>query len=117
MKQDEMYDLIVIGAGAAGMIAAITAAKEKNNVLLLEKLPQIGAKLKATGGGRCNLSNTLSQDEFMSKFGRDGRFMQDALNAFSSKDMQELRHTHLMGLGSFQLRIHHLPYLKHSQRP
>ncbi len=88
MKKDEVYDLIVIGAGAAGMIAAISAAKQMKKVLLLEKLSQVGAKLKATGGGRCNLSNTLSKDEFMLKFGRDGRFMQDALDAFSSKDIQ-----------------------------
>ncbi|MCW9027194.1 MAG: NAD(P)/FAD-dependent oxidoreductase [Thiovulaceae bacterium] len=87
------YDVIVIGAGAAGMIAAITAAKDGKKVLLLEKLPQIGAKLKATGGGRCNLSNTLSKDEFMSKFGRDGRFMQDALKAFSKDDMQDFFHS------------------------
>lgn len=87
------YDVIVIGAGAAGMIAAITAAKDGKKVLLLEKLPQIGAKLKATGGGRCNLGNTLSQDEFMSKFGRDGRFMQDALKAFSKDDMQDFFHS------------------------
>jgi len=88
MKNDDIFDLIVIGAGAAGMIAAITAAKCSKKVLLLEKLPQIGAKLKATGGGRCNLSNTLSQEAFMEKFGRDGRFMQDALKAFSNEDMQ-----------------------------
>jgi len=89
MIKDEVYDLIVIGAGAAGMIASITAAKDKKRVLLLEKLAQVGAKLKATGGGRCNLSNTLSADEFMSKFGRDGRFMQDALKAFTREDMQD----------------------------
>ena len=87
------YELVVVGAGAAGMIAAITGAKNGKNVLVLEKLPQIGAKLKATGGGRCNLSNTLSQDEFMSKFGRDGRFMQDALKAFTREDMQKFFHS------------------------
>ncbi|WP_373035883.1 NAD(P)/FAD-dependent oxidoreductase [Sulfurimonas sp.] len=81
------YDLIVVGAGAAGMIAAIKAARDAKNVLLLEKLSQIGAKLRATGGGRCNLTNTLSNEEFMAKFGRDGRFMQDALNGFDYKDL------------------------------
>ena len=81
------YDLIVIGAGASGMIASITSARDSKKVLLLEKLPQIGAKLKASGGGRCNLTNTLSQDEFMSHFGRDGRFMQDALKSFSNKEL------------------------------
>ena len=87
MKTDE-YDLIIIGAGASGMVAAITAARADKKVLLLEKLSQVGAKLKATGGGRCNLTNTLDDEEFMAKFGRDGRFIQDALKAFSSTDLQ-----------------------------
>ena len=80
-------DVIVIGAGAAGMMAAISAAKSGCSVLLLEKLSKIGAKLKATGGGRCNLTNTLSQDEFIAKFGKEGRFMQDALNSFNNYDL------------------------------
>jgi len=75
------YKLIVIGSGAAGMMAAITAAREGKSVLLLEKLSKIGAKLKATGGGRCNLTNTLDNETFMSHFGRDGRFMTPALEA------------------------------------
>jgi len=79
------FDLIVIGSGAAGMMAAITAAREGKSVLLLEKLSKIGAKLKATGGGRCNLTNTLSNEEFMSRFGRDGRFMSPALEALDHK--------------------------------
>ena len=79
------FNLIVIGSGAAGMMAAITAAREGKKVLLLEKLSIIGAKLKATGGGRCNLTNTLSNEEFMSRFGRDGRFMSPALEALDHK--------------------------------
>ncbi|MEN8147554.1 MAG: NAD(P)/FAD-dependent oxidoreductase, partial [Campylobacterota bacterium] len=78
-------DVIVIGSGAAGMIAAITAARLGKDVLLLEKLSKIGAKLKATGGGRCNLTNTLSNEEFMRSFGREGRFMTPALNALDHK--------------------------------
>ena len=81
------YHLIVIGSGAAGMMAAITAAREGKSVLLLEKLSKVGAKLKATGGGRCNLTNTLSNEEFMSRFGRDGRFMTPALEALDHKDL------------------------------
>ena len=76
------YDLIIIGAGAAGMMAAITAARNGQQVILLEKLSNIGAKLKATGGGRCNLTNTLDNETFMSRFGRDGKFMMPALDAF-----------------------------------
>jgi predicted Rossmann fold flavoprotein len=79
------FDLIVIGSGAAGMMAAITAAREGKSVLLLEKLSKIGAKLKATGGGRCNLTNTLSNEAFMKRFGRDGRFMSPALEALDHK--------------------------------
>lgn len=79
------YQLIVIGSGAAGMMAAITAARDGKSVLLLEKLSKIGAKLKATGGGRCNLTNTLSNDEFMRRFGRDGRFMSPALELLDHK--------------------------------
>jgi len=82
------YDVIIIGAGAAGMMAAITATQSSHSVLLLEKLPKIGAKLKATGGGRCNLTNTLSNEEFMAKFGREGRFMTPALNALDHKELQ-----------------------------
>ena len=85
MDLKKEYDLIVVGAGPSGMIAAITASKAQKSVLLLEKLPLIGAKLKATGGGRCNLTNTLSNEDFMAKFGRDGRFMQDALGAFDNR--------------------------------
>lgn len=81
--------VIVIGAGASGMMASITASKNHHRVILLEKLPKIGAKLKATGGGRCNLSNTLSNEEFMKSFGRDGRFMSDALKVMDYKKLQE----------------------------
>jgi len=83
------YNLIVIGSGAAGMMAAITAAREGKKVLLLEKLSKIGAKLKATGGGRCNLTNTLSNEEFMARFGRDGRFMSPALEALDHKALMD----------------------------
>lgn len=76
------YDLIVAGSGAAGMMSAIVAARNGHSVLLLEKLSKPGAKLKATGGGRCNLTNTLDNETFMARFGREGRFMTPALTAF-----------------------------------
>ncbi|CAA6817048.1 MAG: NAD(FAD)-utilizing dehydrogenases [uncultured Sulfurovum sp.] len=82
------YDCIIIGAGAAGMMAAIQVASQQKSVLVLEKLPKIAAKLKATGGGRCNLSNTLSNEIFMSRFGREGRFMTPALEALDHKELQ-----------------------------
>ncbi|QOY50895.1 NAD(P)/FAD-dependent oxidoreductase [Candidatus Sulfurimonas baltica] len=85
MILNKNFDLIVVGGGAAGIMSAIISARDGKSVLLLEKLPKIASKLKATGGGRCNLTNTLSNEEFMAKFGRDGRFMQDALGAFDHK--------------------------------
>jgi len=81
------YDLIVIGSGAAGMMSAIKAARDSKAVLLLEKLQNIAAKLKATGGGRCNLTNTLSNEDFMARFGREGRFMSEALTALNHNDL------------------------------
>jgi len=81
------YDLIVIGSGAAGIMASVTAASEGKKVLLLEKLSNIATKLKATGGGKCNLTNTLSNEEFISRFGRGGRFMRDALSLFDNKQL------------------------------
>ncbi|NEW60715.1 aminoacetone oxidase family FAD-binding enzyme, partial [Sulfurovum sp. bin170] len=83
------YNSIIIGAGASGMIASIISAREGKRTLLLEKLPKIGAKLKATGGGRCNLSNTLKNEEFISCFGRDGRFMTTALESFDYSALQK----------------------------
>ena len=79
------YDLIVIGSGAAGIMAAITARTNGKSVLLLEQQNKIAPKLKATGGGRCNLTNTLSHDEFISSFGKNGRFMSEALKEFDYK--------------------------------
>jgi predicted Rossmann fold flavoprotein len=86
------YDCIVIGAGAAGMMAAIIAARNNHTVLLLEKLPKVAAKLKATGGGRCNLTNTLSNEEFMHRFGKEGRFMTPALEQMNHQDLQNFFH-------------------------
>ena len=83
------YDVIVIGSGGAGMIASITAKKQGKNVLLLEKLPSLGAKLKATGGGKCNLTNTLTSEDFMNSFGRNGRFMTTAINMLNRDSLLE----------------------------
>ena len=88
-EKDRVFDVIVIGGGPAGIMASISAAKENKSVLLLEKLSKIAAKLKATGGGKCNLTNTLSTEDFMAKFGRNGRFMSHALEAFNANDLRD----------------------------
>ena len=82
--QKNSFDVIVVGAGPAGMMAAIAAAEAGSSVALCEQLDRAGVKLLATGGGRCNLTNTLADDEFMSRFGRNGRFMQPALTLMNA---------------------------------
>ena len=86
---DKNYDVVVIGSGAAGLIATIQSAQNGNTTLLLEKLPKLASKLKATGGGRCNLSNTLDNETFMKSFGKNGRFMRDALEVLDHKKLME----------------------------
>jgi len=83
----EHYGIIIIGSGPAGLTAAITAARRGVRVLLLEKQSKPGLKLLSTGGGRCNFSNTLDSEEFMERFGRQGRFMAPALSCLSHKDL------------------------------
>ena len=85
----KLYDTIIVGAGAAGLMAAISSAKSDKNTLILEKLPKIATKLKATGGGRCNLTNTLDKETFMQSFGKEGRFMSQALNNLTSQKLQQ----------------------------
>lgn len=81
------YDLIVIGGGPAGMMAAGTAAQSGARVLLLEKNKELGVKLLITGKGRCNLT-TANYDikSFIEKFGKNGRFLFSALDKFSIED-------------------------------
>lgn len=76
------YDGIVIGGGAAGMFAAITAAKRGQNVLLLEKNDRLGRKLLITGKGRCNVTNNCTAQEVLQNVPRNGRFLYSAMTAF-----------------------------------
>ena len=83
-SSSSVCDVLVVGAGPAGMMAAISSALRGASVTLCEQLTHPGAKLLATGGGRCNITNTLDDEEFMIHFGKNGRFMQPALNAMNS---------------------------------
>ena len=55
----EQYDVVVLGAGAAGLMCAITAAQRSKSVLVLEKSNKVGKKILMSGGGRCNFTNLL----------------------------------------------------------
>ena len=76
------YDGIVIGGGPAGMFAAITAARQGNRVLLLERNDRLGKKLLITGKGRCNVTNNCSAQEVLQNTPRNGRFLFSAMTAF-----------------------------------
>jgi len=81
----KLYDIAVVGAGPAGMIAAIRAGQLGKNVMLIEKNETIGKKLKITGSSRCNITNTASLDTFMEKFGKKGAFFRSAFATFSNR--------------------------------
>jgi predicted Rossmann fold flavoprotein len=85
----QKYDVIVIGAGAAGMMAAGRAAELGAKVVLLEKMTTPGRKVRITGKGRCNLTNTAPLAEFVSKFGKQGRFLRPAFSGFFSAELVE----------------------------
>ena len=76
------YDGIIIGGGPAGMFAAITAARQGNHVLLLERNDRLGKKLLITGKGRCNVTNNCPAQEVLQNTPRNGRFLFSALAAF-----------------------------------
>ncbi len=83
------WDLIVIGGGAAGMIAAGTAAENGKKVLLIERNEKLGKKIYITGKGRCNLTNAADLDVVMKNIIRNPKFLYSAFHAFSNKDVME----------------------------
>jgi len=82
-------EVIVIGGGAAGMIAAITSAKEGNSVTLIEKKSSLGTKVKITGKGRCNLTFDGDIDNFKSNIVKNYKFMYSSFNNFNNNDVIE----------------------------
>ena len=78
--------VIVAGGGAAGMMAAITAARAGADVLLLEPNEKVGRKLYITGKGRCNVTNNCGREELLAAIPRNGRFLYSAFSRFSPQD-------------------------------
>lgn len=84
------YDVLVIGGGAAGMMAAVMAAREGARVLLAERNEKLGKKVYITGKGRCNVTNAAEREEFFRNIKRNPRFFHAAWSALTNKDLMAL---------------------------
>ena len=82
---EPQYDVIVVGAGAAGLMAAGTAARNGSRVLLLEKMEKPARKVRITGKGRCNLTNAKPAEEFAANLRTNAEFMQTAFSEFNNR--------------------------------
>ncbi len=87
MKKIEHFDVVIIGAGPAGLMAAIKASELGLNVALLEKNNKPGLKLLMSGGGRCNFSNNSDIKSFARSLGKNGTSFISALNIFGPDDI------------------------------
>ncbi len=81
------YDVIVIGGGPSGLMAAISAAEHGARTLLLEKGKKLGKKLAISGGGRCNVTNRLPADEVIRHIPGNGKFLYSAFSIFDNYDI------------------------------
>ena len=88
-KSAKTFDVIVVGAGPSGMMAAISAAQNGAKVALIDKNKKVGKKLLMTGGGRCNVTNARSVDEILTNVPGNGRFLHSAFSQFSNLDIIE----------------------------
>ena len=85
----ESTKVIVVGGGAAGLFAAISAAENGADVILLEKNERCGKKLRITGKGRCNVTNDCTTEEFLQNVPSNPRFLYSALSALSTQDVKD----------------------------
>lgn len=97
-----MKQVIVVGAGAAGIFAALAASSRGAGVQLFEKNDIVGKKMGITGKGRCNLTNTAPMTDFIARTPGHGKFLFSAYRAFSNEDL--LRCVHQWGLATKEER-------------
>ncbi len=79
--------VVIIGGGPAGMLSAISAGTNKNDVTILEKMNMLGRKLLITGKGRCNITSSIPIDEFIKNVPGNGKFLYSCLNNFTNEDI------------------------------
>lgn len=79
--------VVIIGGGPAGMLSAISAGTNKNDVTILEKMNMLGRKLLITGKGRCNITSNIPIDEFIKNVPGNGKFLYSCLNNFTNEDI------------------------------
>src|SRR5947209_17739601 len=89
---DAVWDVAVVGAGAAGLMAAISAAEHGGRVLLLEKNRKPGVKILLSGGTRCNMTHATDERGIVAAYGTPGRFLHSALAAFGVQDALDFFH-------------------------
>lgn len=90
MVKQHPFDVVVVGAGAAGMMAALAAAGKGARVVVLEKMERPGRKINITGKGRCNITNTAPISAFLDKTGPDQKFLRNTFSRFFSQHTVEL---------------------------
>lgn len=89
MEFIERASVIVVGGGAAGMMAAISAARSGADVILFEKNDRLGKKLRITGKGRCNVTNDCDKNEFLSNVASNSKFLFASISRFSTTDTKD----------------------------
>lgn len=82
--------VVIVGGGAAGLLAGIASAKANNEVIILEKMNTIGKKIRITGKGRCNITNAIDMGEFIKNIPGNGKFLYSSFQNFTNKDIIEL---------------------------
>ena len=87
-----MKQIVVIGGGAAGLMAAVIAGREGARVILLEKMNMVGKKMGITGKGRCNITNIADISDFIKNTPGNGKFLYGAYERFSNVDLLVLLH-------------------------
>ena len=83
-----MDKIVVIGAGPAGMMAAIKAAENGAQVTILEKMSLPGRKMRITGKGRCNITNVAEVPELIKNIPGNGKFLNSCIHAYDNEDVQ-----------------------------